>query len=839
MEPALPPGITDRVILDHVDVGLAMVRDGRLIHANEGLARMTGGTREALPGHNLADLFEEGDQAAVHACLNDPRTCTTQTCGGGSDSGPATFRLCRGDGRAPMHVWLRAVPLTRGTDGAAPLPRDTSEAGDILLVTFIEATQAVEMKRALWDSETRYRGLFENALEGIYQTTPEGYYVTANPALARIYGFDSPEELIATRKDIARQTYVDPKARQRFVALMESAGVVENFEAQIHRRDGSAIWITENARCVRDPDGTVRFYEGTVQDITERRQANADLRLMAKVLNSVHEGIVIIDRDGLVWGANEAYQRMTGHDAADLLGRPARLTTPELHEPNFEDTVLAHVDQHGLWIGEAWAPRRDAAPFPMEMSVTGVRDRTGALTHYVAACTDITKRKRDEEHIRFQANYDMLTHLPNRYLIMDRLEQAILKAQRDGSRVCVLFLDLDRFKNINDSYGHAAGDEVLKLVARRLRQVVRMSDTVGRLAGDEFIIVLTEVSDGDVGGQVAEKITEVLSEAFQVLDAELFCLPSIGITYYPDQAETVETLLRNADIAMYHAKHSGNDRYMTFSSDMAQRSVELMNLETDLRHAVNREELELHYQPKVGADGRTVVGCEALIRWRHPRLGLVSPGDFIPLAEESGLIVPIGRWTLAEACRQYMEWRKHGIAPPSISVNVSVRQFNDSQFLDNVRDVLDGTGMPAGCLDLEITESVMMGDVERAVATLNALKGMGVTLSIDDFGTGYSSLNYLKTFPIDTLKIDQTFVRDVEYDTKDAAIIATIVSLAKNLGFQVVAEGVESREQMDFLRRSDCSLFQGFWVSRPLPANDFKIFLKDSTAEPLTDGPDG
>jgi len=800
------------VLVEHLDVGLALVRDDTLLFANAALEDMAGRRRDFFTGQTFTTLFLDEDRDHVSALLAHGESP------GDAKRPPHVYRLRRLDRERPVSVMIRVKPLAaEQAQGAAPL----------LQVTLTDASHEAEMARALWESEARYRGLFENAVEGIYQTTPEGHYLTVNPALARIYGYDSPEAVIAERCDIANQTYVDPDIRRRFIDSMETDGVVENFEAQVYRRDGSVIWITENARCARDQNGEVQFYEGTVEDITERKRTEADLHLMAKVVNSVHEGIVIIDREGLVWGANEAYQRMTGREAVNLLGRPAQLTTRDLHEPQFEASVLARVEQDGHWVGEAWGSREHGPPFPMEMSVSAVRDREGTLTHYVAACTDITKRKRDEEHIRFQANYDMLTHLPNRYLIMDRLEQAILKARRDGSRICALFMDLDRFKNINDSYGHAAGDELLKLVARRLRQVVRMSDTVGRLAGDEFVILLSEVADGAVGDQVAEKIIEVLSEPFLILDAELFCLPSIGITYFPDQADSVEALLRNADVAMYHAKQAGDRRYLTFSDDMAQRSIEMMNLETDLRHALNRNELELHYQPKVGIDGRTVVGAEALIRWRHPRLGLVGPNEFIPLAEDSGLIIPIGRWTLVTACEQFMAWRAQGLAPPSVSVNVSPRQFNDSGLLETVRDVLGRTGLPPGCLDLEITETVMTGDVERAVATLNALKAMGVTLSIDDFGTGYSSLNYLKTFPIDTLKIDQTFVRDVSHDSKDAAIIATIVSLARNLGFNVVAEGVETIDQMDFLRQNECLLFQGYWVSRPLPVADFTIYLRD------------
>ncbi len=839
-----------RALIEHLDSGLVVTRGRTVLYANPAVGAMTGADAARLTGRDLATLFVEPDQPAVRDLLWAAASPESQPRHA-DRARPAVHRLRCADAAEPVSVILGMTVLAAGDPWRDDTtPARAEDGAPMLQVTIFDASRETDMERALLESERRYRELFENALEGIYQTTLAGRYINVNPALARIYGYAAPQELIESCQDISSQIYAESGMRDRFRQLMDRDGVVENFEAKVRRKDGRIIWITENARCVRDASGTALFYEGTVEEITERKRSEENLRLMAKVVNSVHEGIIIVDRNLLVWGANEAYQRMTGCEAAELLNHPARLTAVELHDPGFEDSVLRRVEENGHWRGEVWGPRRSGVPFPMEMSVTAVRDRHGTLTHYVAACIDITKRKRDEEHIRFQANYDMLTHLPNRYLIMDRLEQALLKARRDGTRVCVLFLDLDRFKHVNDSFGHAAGDELLKLVARRLRQVVRMSDTVGRLGGDEFVIVLTDVADGPVGDQVADKVVQAMSEPFQILDTELFCLPSIGITYFPDQADTVEELLRNADVAMYHAKHSGDRRHLKFADGMAQRSITMMNMENDLRHALNRNELELHYQPKVGYDGLTVVGAEALIRWRHPRLGLISPAEFIPLAEDSGLIIPIGHWTLATACQQLVDWRREGLAPPSVSVNVSVRQFNDSALIETVRETLERTGLPAGCLDLEITESVMTGDVERAVNTLNTLKAMGVTLSMDDFGTGYSSLNYLKTFPIDTLKIDQTFVRDVGQNPKDTAIVATIVSLARNLGFNVVAEGVETDDQVTLLRENNCRLFQGYWASRPLAATDFTAYLKrardsvmakamDETAQAADDGVPG
>ncbi|WP_413205251.1 EAL domain-containing protein [Rhodospirillum sp. A1_3_36] len=794
-----------KAIVEALPIGAATLREGRIIQANSALSRQFCHPLDKLYGLEFPSLLTPGDAQAIRRIIAGANELH------GGVPVRRVVRITDSDG-TPHLLSLRFSPISK-------------ESHPLLVVTARDMTNQHRAEQNLKAAEAKYRGIFENAVEGIYQTTPNGTYLDVNPSLARIYGFSSPQEMIQHFTDIGRQLYADPSRRLDFKRLMEEDGEVLDFTAEVIRRDGKHIWITENARCIRGPGGEALYYEGTVEDITERRQSQEMTRLLGRVFNSVAEGIVILERDLSVRTVNPAFEFLTGLKRQSLEGKQAPLFASGLHETRFLHTVIDEVNAKGIWRGEIWGQRKEGPPYNGEMTVTAVRDRSGAPTHYVAAITDITQRKRDEEHIRFQANFDMLTHLPNRHLIMDRLEQAMHLAQRNETRVCVMFLDLDRFKNINDSYGHAAGDEVLKLTARRLRNCVRISDSVGRLGGDEFIIVLSNLDDASAGSQVAEKVLSVLSESFPVGGTEVFCIPSIGITYFPDHGDTAPDLLRNADVAMYHAKSGGDQRFAIFTPDMAQRSLALLTMENDLRHALAREEFELYFQPKVRSDGN-LIGAEALIRWHHPEIGIVNPAEFIPLAEESGLIVPMGRWTLREACVRLMEWRSEGLFLPSVSVNVSPRQFQDHTLVDTVRQTLSETGMDPSSLDLEITESVMTGDVEHAVGTLRALKDLGVTLSIDDFGTGYSSLNYLKTFPIDTLKIDQTFIRDVLASGKDAAIVSTIITLAQNLGFDVVAEGVETLGQAAFLTSQSCHHYQGFLYGRPLPPSEFSQYLR-------------
>ena len=686
------------------------------------------------------------------------------------------------------------------------------------------------------ETEAQYRSIFENAVEGIYQTTVDGRYLRVNPALARIYGYGSPEDLTDNLTDIAGQLYVDPGKREAFARLMAERDVVQNFEARVFRRDGSIIWISENARCVRDFTGRIRYYEGTVQDITERKQHEEKIRLLATVFESVADGILIVDPDLTVQAVNPAYEVMTNFQREELLGRPLVLFAPGSLERTFIEEIWRCARRDGRWQGEVTSFRHSGDAFAASLSVTAVRAPGGALEHYVLTLADISQRKYQEHQIRYQASFDRLTDLPNRWLLCERLEEAIVRAQRMRTKVAVAFLDLNRFKQVNDTLGHHAGDDLLKLVAKRLRNCTRVSDTVGRLGGDEFLIVAPDAVDRAAGARLVEKLLYSMGEPFSVHNQELFCGASIGVAFYPDDGENADQLLRNADLAMYHAKRNPECKFVFYEAGMRERTGFTLGLESDLRRAAaTGDEFELHFQPKVDLahalnhrGGRRVIGAEALIRWHHPGRGLVSPAEFIPLAEETGLIWEIGAWTLKEACRHLARWIDHGLDIASVSVNLSPRQFQDARLVAFVRGVVESTGVPPERLELELTEGAMIGDIEKAVTILHGLKDIGVRLSIDDFGTGYSSLAYLKRFPINTLKIDRSFVRDIVQSATDPAIVNTIVTLANSLGFDTIAEGVETEEQAEMLCRQKCTRIQGYLISRPLDVDSFERFVAES-----------
>ena len=594
------------------------------------------------------------------------------------------YRISRADGTVRW-VWERGAGIFR-EDG-------TLDA----IQGFIEdITSWRENEQALRDAEERYRNIVENAVEGIFQTTPQGRYLSINPALARIYGYDKPEEMIGAYLDIGRQLYVDPARRLEFMRLIHLNGVVSNFESEVYRKNGEIIWISENAREVRDGSGNLLYFEGTVEDITERK------------------------------------------------------------------------------------------------------------------------------------TYETRTGLPNRALFRDRLQQAVRYAERERAKVSIVFIDLDNFKYINDSLGHEAGDALIRIMAQRLKSCVRDSDTVARLGGDEFVLLLQGAPFDDERVSIA--MSRILSEVRKPVDVrgrELTVTCSIGISVCPEDGNDVDALLKHADAAMYQAKQAGRDNFQFFTSSINQRVLDRMDLEHRLRGALERSEFLLHYQPKLDLRSGMVVGTEALISWRAPQQGLVSPSRFIPLAEETGLIEPIGEWVLETACRQAQLWRERGFRPLTVAVNVSPRQFRDAGLPQLVENILKKTGVTPSMIELEITETCLAHDSEKFIATLKTLKGLGVQIAIDDFGVGYSSMAYLKSFPVDRLKVDQTFAKNLATSEKDRSIYKAIVSLGHNLGLRVVAEGVETSEQYYLLRDIGCDEVQGFFFSMPVPADDFERLIQN------------
>jgi len=595
------------------------------------------------------------------------------------------YRIVHADGSVRW-VWERGTGVL-------------NEDGKIIAIEGLiqDITERRKAVQAMRDAEQRYRGLFNNAIEGIFRTTADGHFLDANPALAHIYGFESPEALMTEMRDIGRQLYVDPQRREEFMRIIRARGSVSGFEAQVYRKNGDIIWISENARAVLDEDGKTLAYEGTVEDITERK----------------------------------LYQ--------------------------------ARIEQ--------------------------------------------------------QANYDTLTGLANRSLLQDRLEQALLTAASYNTRLAVVFVDLDRFKFINDSLGHHIGDELLKTMADRLESCVRDCDTVARLGGDEFVVLITGQTEPNIIRGIIERMLAVVAQPWIIEQGEFDVSCSIGVALYPNDGTDAQTLLKHADSAMYRAKDSGRNNFQFFTHELNALMTERLELESRLRRALERDQFLLHYQPRVDLTTGKIVGAEALIRWKLPDQGVIAPARFIPLAEETGLIVPIGKWVLRAACAQNKAWQEAGLEPIVVSVNVSARQFRQDNLVRTVAEVLEETGLEPRYLELELTESMVMHDPAQLVAMLGELERLGVQIAVDDFGTGYSSLSYLKRFPVDRLKVDRSFVEHLATDSDDATIVRAIISLGHNLGLKVVAEGVEHEDQRRFLRLNKCDEAQGYLFCRPTEAS--------------------
>ncbi|KAF0201817.1 MAG: diguanylate cyclase/phosphodiesterase with PAS/PAC [Gallionellaceae bacterium] len=561
------------------------------------------------------------------------------------------------------------------------------------------------------------------------------------------------------------------------------------------------------------------------REIAQRRKAEEGLRLSAKVFESNTEAIMITDARQDIVMVNRAFTEITGYTENEVLGRNPKMLASGLQAKDFFRDFYESLHAKDYWRGEVWNKRKNGEIFPEWVTVSVLRDEQGNITHYVAVFLDITERKKEEERIQYLANYDVLTDLPNRYLLGDRLEQAIALAQRHQTKLAVLFVDLDRFKNINDSLGHDVGDALLKMVAQRLKTCLRHSDTLARQGGDEFIALLGDLSSETEATFAAEKMIEALSKEFAVGVYQLSVTTSIGVCVYPDDGGTAVQLLRNADMAMYRAKDAGRNRFEYYESAMNAKAMQRLQLENDLRSAIVKGQLMLYYQPKVNVRSGAVVGMEALLRWQHPQLNMVSPAEFIPVAEESGLINEIGDWVLRQAALQQRIWQSQGYRIVPVAVNLSARQFAQKNLTEKILGIVRDVGLPAYFIEFELTESMLMDMGVNSLEVMNQLATAGFDLALDDFGTGYSSLSRLKLLPVKTLKIDQSFVRDIATDEDDKIIVNATAALAHAMEMRVVAEGVETREQFDFIRDLQCEEYQGYLFSRPVPADEAVKFL--------------
>ena len=595
---------------------------------------------------------------------------------------------------------------------------------------------------------------------------------------------------------------------------------------------------TVNERWYDCRDQAIRWFDGRLvrmeiaTDITERKLSETQLRLAGMVFENTTEAIMVTDPDGVISSVNTAFTNITGYTVQEAVGETPRILQSGRHDEEFYADMWKSLAKQGRWEGEIWNRRKNGEVYPEWLSISAIRDAHGQTVQYVCLFIDISKRKAAEEQIRYRANYDVLTDLPNRAMFYERLEHALKQARRKDTSVGVLLIDLDRFKNVNDTLGHQLGDLLLQQTARRLEDCVRDSDTAARPGGDEFMIMLPDIAEAEDAAKVAEKIVSQLSERYVLEGQEAFIGASIGIAIFPDDADDLSTMLKNADLAMYQAKEAGRNTYRFFTPAMTRKVMERRDLDRDLRRAVTGNEFDVYYQPVVdGATGR-VVSAEALVRWNHPVDGLTLPDRFIPVAEETGLIAPIGEWVLRSACHQVHSWREAGLKI-DISVNLSSRQIKRGLSSDTLAAILKETGIPAPSLTLEITESLLLEETEQTISWLHAVKDLGVHLSVDDFGTGYSSLSYLKRFPVDVVKIDRSFIRDVTTDPSDASLVEAIIAIGRSLNLKVVAEGVETAEQLRFARDRGCDLVQGHYFSEPIPPDLFRRYLEQNSAAAL------
>jgi diguanylate cyclase (GGDEF)-like protein/PAS domain S-box-containing protein len=790
----------------------------------------------------------------------------------------------------PLMVQNQLIGVMGFSNCTAPRPWTEAEV-DLLRMVTADIALALERRQtelSLKRAEAKYRSIFENAVEGIFQSTPEGQYLTVNPMLARIYGYDSPTDLMQTLTDIDQQLYVQPRRRQEFVALMQTSGSVLGFESEVYRKDGTIIWISESARAIYGDRHTLVGYEGTVEDITDRKRGEAAILRRDRLLQGVAEAsqclLTTIDisqaipqvlgRLGEAATADRAY--VCAHHPHSSSGAPATTIryewtgpgiAPTINQPHWKDQTYSDL---GL---ERWCtafqqrksicsltrhlPPSEQAPLLKDgiLSILMVpifidTDLWGfigfdacrqewewnasdesILVAVAASLGGALRRQLTEAQMCYQVYHDTLTGLPNRAFFDQHLPQAIARTDQAQQRLAVIFLDLDNFKTINDTLSHAVGDLLLQQVTQRISTALRAEDIVARWGGDEFTLILPNLTSASDAASIAQRIADQLTPPFLLQNHELHVTASIGIALFPEDGHDMTTLLQNADAAMYRAKQQGRNNYQFYTQSLSTEAAQRLKLESYLHHALSRNEFILHYQPQVDVATGAVVQMEALLRWQHPALGLVAPGQFIPLAEENGLIVPMGEWVLHVACSQVMAWHRAGLPLVKLAVNLSARQLQHPNLVHVVDRVLADTGLPSTHLELEITETAAMADMVASIARLRELRQLGVKISMDDFGTGYSCLSHLKQFPLDGIKIDRAFVKDLPHSSVDQAMVNAIIAMARGLSLSAVAEGVETPEQRQCLHDLGCAKMQGYLFGRPQPPEEAVAYLHPSSGQ--------
>ncbi len=725
-----------------------------------------------------------------------------------SESYTIRYRMRRKDG---SYIWLETTNRTIRN-------AETGRISEIIAISRdISDRMLVEQK--LRDSENLARTMLDATTDSAFLLNTRGVFLAVNSIGASRLS-RKPEEIIGRHmSEVFPPSVFDFRNRilNSVISRRESIRVQDERQG-LHFDTFYSPILNEN--------GAVSMVAFFAQDITERVVYEQKLKLLEKVFENTLEGIMITDSEARILAINSSFQTITGYSSAEVLGKNPSLLRSDRHDAEFFRIMWDNLIRTGYWSGEIWNRRKSGEAYPEWLSISAVRDRQDQPVQYVAVFHDITEVKHKEEQIRIQAYYDALTGLPNRTLLKDRLTVALSHASRNNMKLAVIFIDLDNFKHINDSLGHQAGDQLLQAVADRLRQYTRREDTVSRLSGDEFLLVMTDIADDRFALLAVDRILEEFQKPFRIREHELLVTTSIGLAFYPDDSSEPDDLIRCADIAMYQAKKQGKNSFRLFTNEMNEKAVQRLSREVSLRKALENDEIKVFFQPRLTAASGEVSGMEALARWVRPDGETVNPGEFIPLAEDTGLILPLGERIIELACRAATRLQGPSCERLRLGVNLSPRQFSQKNLLESIRGILERSGFPASRLIVEITESTMMEDIVRTTNILHGLTELGASIAVDDFGTGHSSLNYLKRLPIHELKVDRSFVMDLESDPDDACIVKTIINMARGLRLNVTAEGVETRGQLDFLIACGCDEVQGYLFGRPMPPEEFLTFLR-------------
>jgi diguanylate cyclase (GGDEF)-like protein/PAS domain S-box-containing protein len=682
------------------------------------------------------------------------------------------------------------------------------------------------MSDSMTEQESMQQEILNQQAIGIGYISIDGEILFVNEYISNLLGYEENELIGMNIKEVTYEEDLELSLQKQSSLSNLGERNQLGFEKRYIHKDGSLIWVHVSLFLSKNKQGKAKYLIGFIKDIRDRKKSQKIIELSAGVFQNTNEGIVITDKNLKIQAVNPAFCQITGYTQSESIKQSALFLRSTYHNALFYKQIWRSIYKVGYWKGEMWSVRKNGELFPQWLNISTIKDSYGNIQNYIGIFSDITTMKQSELELEFLAHHDPLTKLPNRLLLQARIKQSIKRAKRENNKIAILFLDLDRFKEINDTFGHSYGDEILITVTNRFKATMREKDTIARIGGDEFVLLIEDIIEVADIEPILSKVLGIFDEEIVVNKQSFKLSASIGVALFPDDGANIEELIKNADTAMYKAKDSGRNTYRFYTEDMTQDLFSKMLLRKEISNAIINNEFILHFQPQVAIETQKVIGAEVLVRWNHPQMGLLYPDKFIPLAEQSKLIVPLGKNILEMACIQMKEWIDKGLIFGRISVNISAIQLQQSDLYESIVAILAQTNLAGSYLELEITESFMMENPKESINLFKRLRNLGITFAIDDFGTGYSSLNYLKQLPVDKLKIDRSFIMDIPEDREDIAITSTIIAISKSLELNVIAEGIETKKQHDFLRENGCFEGQGYYYSKPLNKDDFEDFLR-------------